>query len=360
MAGFLDSLTNVFTGKPGTEAADATRAFIAGQQGAVDANAALARSGGLASLSAGREGALGSIGPGFAQGRMDVYGSTPLAVGSVGGYTNLGSGALTGGQEGGLAALQSGVLGATGAYDPLKAAAVRYGAGGTAAQNASADAMGLNGPEGVARAQAAFMTSPGYQFQLGQGLDALTRASNAAGGGTAGGNVLTEAQKYGSGLAAQEWDKYKAGLVGQQQLLSPLERGALGDVATGTANAALTGGTGASNIYTGTAGRLADLYSGAGKTVAPIYAQQGQSLADLASKGALAEAGVYTGTAGQEADLYSKIFGTQAGFAGQTLKPYFDASKLGAEAELGGSKNLWNLIGGAATGGTKLAGSLFG
>lgn len=75
-----------------------------------------------------------------------------------------------------------------------------------------ADANGLNGPEGVARAQQAFQTGPGYQFQLDQGLQALNRSA-AAGGMGASGNALLEAQRYGQGLANQEWGSYLSRLA---------------------------------------------------------------------------------------------------------------------------------------------------
>src|SRR5262245_10430280 len=192
--------------------------------------------------------------------------------------------ALREGQTGGLAALGGGVAGATGAYDPLAGAASRWGVLGQNTGTMSADALGLNGPEGVARAQAAFQASPGYQFRLGQGLDAIARTANA-GGMAASGNTLAEAQRFGQGLAGQEFNNWLTNLANREQLYGGLERGALTDTATGRAQAALTGGTGGANIFTGTAGRLSDLLSGYGRGAADIYGTTGRTLADLAYRG---------------------------------------------------------------------------
>src|SRR5665811_2346504 len=48
---------------------------------------------------------------------------------------------------------------------------------GSATQGANAygDATGANGPAGNARATSNFQANPGYQFQLGQGLQAIDR-----------------------------------------------------------------------------------------------------------------------------------------------------------------------------------------
>lgn len=71
---------------------------------------------------------------------------------------------------------------------------------------AYADATGANGPEGLARAKQNFQTGPGFDFQMGRGIDALTRAGAAK--GVATGNTLRDAQEFGSGLAGQEWGNY--------------------------------------------------------------------------------------------------------------------------------------------------------
>lgn len=76
-----------------------------------------------------------------------------------------------------------------------------------------ADALGANGAAGSTRAQDAFTTSPGYQFQLDQGLQALDRRA-AASGNLSSGNADIGAMDYASGLAKQGWSDWLANLTG--------------------------------------------------------------------------------------------------------------------------------------------------
>lgn len=63
-----------------------------------------------------------------------------------------------------------------------------------------------------------FYGSPGYQYQLQQGLNAVTN-SNARSG--IGGNALRELQQTGQGLANQSWNQYLGNAsTSWQQLLS--------------------------------------------------------------------------------------------------------------------------------------------
>lgn len=57
-----------------------------------------------------------------------------------------------------------------------------------------------------------FQASPGYQFQLGQGLQSVQNSA-AARGGLAGGNTLKALQQYGTGLANQDWYNYLSQLT---------------------------------------------------------------------------------------------------------------------------------------------------
>lgn len=114
---------------------------------------------------------------------------------------------------------------AIGAYTPLGDLGTKYGKG----SDLYMDAQGINGPEGIARARTAFQTSPGYQFQLEQGIDAINRSGVARGAAT--GNILTEAQRYGSGLADQEYNNWLARLG----VFIPQEASAVGGAASGRA-----------------------------------------------------------------------------------------------------------------------------
>ncbi len=74
-------------------------------------------------------------------------------------------------------------------------------------ESAYADAMGLNGPEGSARAQAAFRTDPSYQFKLTQGL-AAAKAQAAKNGTSMSGGQLIDLNNYAQGTADQGWNNY--------------------------------------------------------------------------------------------------------------------------------------------------------
>jgi hypothetical protein len=192
-----------------------------------------------------------------------------------------------------------------------------------------------------------FQAGPGYNFAVGQGLDSLTRAANA-GGMVAGGNLLRESQTFGQGLADQEFQRWQQALAGREGLYAPLEQQARAGAASGGANAALTGATGAANIYTGTGGRLSDLYSGAGAGIAGLQSGQGKSLAELASRGGLAEADIYGAGGARTANLYSDLAGQELGLLGKLAPAQAGTYGQEAAAQTGGSANLWNLIGGGA------------
>lgn len=99
-----------------------------------------------------------------------------------------------------------------GTFDPSIATA-------NAGANMYANGLGLNGAAGNAAATGAFQAGPGYQFQLDQGLQALTRAASA-GGMLASGNTLAAGTEYGQGLANQEYGNWLGRLqpyVGEQR-----------------------------------------------------------------------------------------------------------------------------------------------
>ena len=102
-------------------------------------------------------------------------------------------------------------------------------------ESAYADAMGLNGPEGSARAQAAFRTDPSYQFKLSQGL-AAAKAAAAKSGTTNSGGAMIDLNNYAQGTADQGWQSYIGGLqpfLGQATTAA----GARSGIDTGLGNA---------------------------------------------------------------------------------------------------------------------------
>jgi hypothetical protein len=110
----------------------------------------------------------------------------------------------------GVATLEQGRTADLGYYQPYQQA-------GQAGSQSYADALGLNGPEGVTRAQQQFQVGPGYQFAMDQGIQGIERTA-AARGELGGGGTTLDQIKYSQGLANQEWNNYLGGLQNEQQL----------------------------------------------------------------------------------------------------------------------------------------------
>lgn len=147
-------------------------------------------------------------------------------------------------------AINAGASTATGYYKPLLD---KY-AGGS---NAYGDATGANGPEGTARARAAFQADPGYNFSRDQGLQALQR-THAAAGNLNSGNADADTLKFAQGLADQSYGNYVSRLA---PYLS----------AEGAATA------GAANVATGQGGALNQSFQGQGNAANANYTGQGAS-----------------------------------------------------------------------------------
>jgi hypothetical protein len=348
MADLFGSLTNIFTGQPGIDAAQQQQQYLTQQAALTNARIQAAQGTGIGALQSGQTGALGAIGAGQQAGEGYIQGSIDPSVSALYGGQGAGVGALTQGQQGGLAALQSGVANAVNAYSPVSGLAGGYGANAAQAQQAQSDALGLNGPEGYARAVSQFQAGPGYQFQLGQGVDAATRAANTAGGNALGGNTLKAAQDYGSNLANQTYQQYLTNLQGQQGLYAPLALQGASTAAQGVGGANLTGATNAANVYTGTGQNLANLYGTTGQNVSGVYGNAGQNLANIAYGGGVQQGNVYQGTGQNIANLVSGLSGQQTSYTGSQNAAYDQAIQEQAQAQLGGSQNLWNLLGGGA------------
>ena len=102
-------------------------------------------------------------------------------------------------------------------YNELIGGYQPYAASGAASTADMQDLLGLNGPDAANAAMAKFQASPGYQWELGQGLRAVD-AGAAAQGMLRSGATLKAEQTYGQGLADQEFGNYYnrlSGLAGQ-------------------------------------------------------------------------------------------------------------------------------------------------
>ncbi|HEY2616157.1 MAG TPA: hypothetical protein VGI78_02355 [Acetobacteraceae bacterium] len=133
---------------------------------------------------------------------------------------------------------------------------------GGQALGATADLLGLNGPAAASAAMANFQQSPGYQWQLQQGLRGVD-AGAAAQGMLRSGATMKAEETYGQGLANQDFTNYYNRLAG----LSTLGQNA----AAGGASTAQTGASlaqGAGNTQSSIYGNLA---SGLGSTVNGLF-----------------------------------------------------------------------------------------
>ena len=136
-----------------------------------------------------------------------------------------------------------------------------YAAGGAASTADMQDLLGLNGPDAATAAMAKFQTSPGYQWELGQGLRAVDAGAAAQGILRSGATQKAE-MTYATGLADKDFGDYYArlsglsgqgltaasGIVGANNALISQETGNAGSV-----NNALIGGANAQNSILGNA-----------------------------------------------------------------------------------------------------------
>jgi hypothetical protein len=234
-----------------------------------------------------------------------------------------GTGAINTGAGSALGYLDQGTTGAVGAltanggaYAPLSALADKYGKGADLYGNA----LGINGAEGTAAARSAFTASPGYDYTLNQGIDAINRRANA-GGMLAGGNANRDAIDYATNLANKDYGSWLDRLGG----FNNLQLGATQGAAAGNQ---------------GNNAAVANLLNTGGQNKAQVATGQGNSLAELARMYYGGQAGLDTargaGMAGLETGANSTITGSELNIAPQINKQTTDA----AAAELQGSKNI--------------------
>lgn len=385
--GFFDDIFSAFTGKAQTEAAQKARASLDQQRAELTQRGQAIQGQGLDILGGAQQPMLDAIRNAYGTARGDLNTFDPAsnflssgvdqaagaygqqvggAMDSILNFSGQATGAVGDYSSRGMESLTGGLAGANAAFDPLQAAAGRYGDERAAAAGMSRDALGLGGPEGNAAATAAFQVSPGYQFNLDQGLESIARNANRA-GMLASGNQMQESQRFGSGLANQEFGNWLSRLQGRESLYAPLEASGLGAVGAGRAGAELgtagrsadlMGATGRNlaDIYGG-AGRgladiqssygrgLADLFSGEGRNLADLYTGEGKSLAGAAIGGGAAEAGIFGQTAQSQSDLLAKLFGIET--PAQTNLGAASSGTFISEgnAKTQASKNLWDFFG---------------
>jgi hypothetical protein len=160
-------------------------------------------------------------------------------------------------------------------FNQTQANLLPYMGAGTNALAAYQAALGLGG-QSNAQIMNQLQNTPGYQFQLQQGLGAINNAASAAGGVNSG-NTLRALTQYGQGLANQTYQQYLgnlSGLAGSGQNaaanlggLSASVGSNIGSSLIGAGNALAAGTVGQANALNsafGNIGTLALLSGGGG------------------------------------------------------------------------------------------------
>ncbi len=118
----------------------------------------------------------------------------------------------------------------------------------------------LNSPLLRLPTSADFTASPGFNFEMQQGIDAIQNSAAAGANGGIGGNLMQQLQRFGTGLASQDWWTFVNQFTGQQnRALSSL----FNLTGSGQNAAVQQGGFGA-----GAAGQIGNNVTGAGNALA--------------------------------------------------------------------------------------------
>jgi len=159
------------------------------------------------------------------------------------------SSAVSGGKGEANAAQQAALAQARADLEPWR------NTGGTA-NTRSADLLGLNGPAAADAAFAGYRTSPGYQWQMGEGLRAVD-AGQAAKGMLRSGATLKAEQTWGAGLADSDFGTYYNRLFSMSQLGEK--------AAADSAGASVRTGEGIASTDRGAAAAQASIFGDASK-----------------------------------------------------------------------------------------------
>lgn len=108
--------------------------------------------------------------------------------------------------------LTAGQVGADALYGKSQAAFGDLATSTGKGSQAYADATGVNGPEGLARAKATFQADPGYSGGLTTGIDQVARTA-AQRGDLGGGNTSADMVKFASDYDANKYGNYVSSLA---------------------------------------------------------------------------------------------------------------------------------------------------
>ena len=296
---------DVFTGDAQKEAAENTRNYYSGVKSDLNTTYGNTLTNNNAAITTGYGGARDSLAGGYG------VATNATNTGANSALSALGSGYST----------AQGYLDQAGtSYDGLSALASKYGG----ATSLALGGLGVNGQAGTDAARSAFTASPAYNWNLEQGLDAITRRRNMAGGNTYGGNVDRDAQNYGAGLASNEWKDYMSNLLS-------------------FTNPELSATSGAASGRAGVATNQANIANNLGINQAGVESSRGNMLSNLATQYGQGTANLATGQAGAEVNNNNNYASAMGNTALSVASPYTNTYKQEADAETAGSGNLWGL-----------------
>lgn len=160
-----------------------------------------------------------------------------------------------------------------------------------------------------------YQKSPGYAFQMSQGVDAVQNSAAAA-GGIHGGNTLKALTQFGQGLANTDYQQAYQNYVGQQQQ----QYGMLNNLVGSGQNAA----AGLGGISAGVGGQVGSNIIGGGNALAAGQVGQANAITggvnSLAQLASLYGNGSYGGTGGGGGANFNGLnpsasgYGTQGGY----------------------------------------------
>lgn len=200
--------------------------------------------------------------------------------------------------------------------------------------------------------QAELEQTPGYQFQMSQGLQALDRSASAKGNLNSG-NAQTAAVKYGQGLADQTFQQSLANLASiATQGLPSNAQVASNQVAQGQSNASLLSTVGAATANT---------YNAIGNQYAASYTNMGNTFMTAAMFNASEQNKALSQDRAEKAQKQMAAMGAAAPIMNaQTAQNQFQydvfRGQQGGQAFYGGGGGGYNIlpVGGSGYGGLKI------
>jgi hypothetical protein len=311
-------LTDLFTGQPIKDAAGQNRNTLLNAQGSI---------GNIADIT--RQYGEDAIRQGYGGARQDLTAGYGASTGAINQGAQGAQDYLTQGQNGAMGQIDQARAGLTangGAYAPLTGLAERYKQGAML----YGDSLGINGPEGSARAQAAYTKAPSFDATYNSGIDAINRRANAA-GMLVGGNANRDAIQFAHDLSMRDYGSWQDRLrgIGDQELTAT-GQAAAGNQANNTTVAGL-GVQGANIINQGGVNR------------AGVATTQGQNLSDIARAYYTGQAGLDTAEGGALNQNMTNAgqwnVNAQLGLAPGIGKTFMDEG----QASVNGSANGWKL-----------------